>query len=209
MNHAQAIATQSGAKAAARVEAQRARILDAARRCFSERGFQGASIAAIADAAQMSQGLIYRYFTNKAAIIRAITDQQSETRRIALADIRSSADLVDQVLDKVDAWRDGRDDERGFDPALFLEVTAESTRDADVAAVVLAQETLIWEDFADFIRRNARPGTPPMDEATVNRRTIVFRCLLDGLILCYMRDRRMDRAVLRQSMLDALDAMAF
>ena len=62
------------AKATLRAEQQRARILDAARRCFSERGFQGASIAAIAEAAGMSQGLIYRYFTNKAAIVRAITD---------------------------------------------------------------------------------------------------------------------------------------
>ena len=46
----------------ARAQAQRNRILDAAQKCFAERGFHGAGMALIADTAQMSPGLIYRYF---------------------------------------------------------------------------------------------------------------------------------------------------
>lgn len=53
-----------------RAEKQRQRILAAARRCFVERGFHAASMATIADTAEMSQGLIYRYFESKNAIDR-------------------------------------------------------------------------------------------------------------------------------------------
>lgn len=197
------------AKATLRAEAQRARILDAARRCFSERGFQGASIAAIAEAAGMSQGLIYRYFTNKAAIIRAITDQHSEGRRNALDDLGSVGQLVDRLIELIDDWRAGSTcDQDIFDPALFLEVTAEATRDSDIASVVAAQEKLVWADFEDFLRRSARSAGQAVDENSIRERTIVLRCLLDGLILCYVRDPVMDRELLRRSLQDAVTTLS-
>lgn len=198
-----------GTKDSARAQAQRARILDAARKCFSERGFHGASIAAIADSAGMSQGLIYRYFTNKAAIIRAITDEQSEGRRAALEDIKTCSNLIDRVFEKLDSWRGDVAVCAGeFDPALFLEVSAEATRDAEIAAVVTAQEQVVWVDFEDFVERAARARGEILDAATVRRRTIVLRCLIDGLILCYVRDPEMDRETLRTSLHEALAALS-
>ena len=175
-----------GAKARARQEAQRERILEAARTCFSEGGFHGTGMAAIARAAGMSQGLIYRYFTNKAAIIRAITDEQREERREALAGIATCSELVDKLLEKIDAWREsgpGEACEGGFDAALFLEVSAEATRDADIAA------------------------GKPLEAEAVRRRTVVMRCLVDGLILCYVRDPQQDRDVLRHSLQEAITAL--
>lgn len=199
-----------GAKAKARQEAQRARILEAARGCFSEGGFHGTGMAAIARAAGMSQGLIYRYFTNKAAIIRAITDEQREERREALAGIATCSELVDKLLDKIDAWREsgpGGSCEGAFDAALFLEVSAEATRDADIAAVVTAQEPQIWVDFEDLVRRSAVAAGKPLDADAVRRRTVVMRCLVDGLILCYVRDPGQDREVLRQSLQEAISSL--
>ncbi len=52
-----------------RAEAQRDRILCAALKCFIEHGFHAASMANIAETAQMSAGLMYRYFDNKNAIV--------------------------------------------------------------------------------------------------------------------------------------------
>lgn len=199
-----------GAKAKARQEAQRARILEAARGCFSEGGFHGTGMAAIARAAGMSQGLIYRYFTNKAAIIRAITDEQREERREALAGIATCSELVDKLLEKIDAWREsgpGGSCEGAFDAALFLEVSAEATRDADIAAVVTAQEPQIWVDFEDLVRRSAVAAGKPLDADAVRRRTVVMRCLVDGLILCYVRDPGQDREVLRQSLQEAISSL--
>jgi TetR/AcrR family transcriptional regulator, fatty acid metabolism regulator protein len=47
-------------------------ILEAAQRVFVERGYQAASIAEIARAADISDGLIYRYYDNKRALLDAV-----------------------------------------------------------------------------------------------------------------------------------------
>ena len=44
-------------------------ILDAAKRAFAEKGFEGTSIAEIARTAQISDGLVYRYFRNKRELL--------------------------------------------------------------------------------------------------------------------------------------------
>ena len=46
-------------------ERKRQRILESARRCFGERGFAGATVAAIAADAGVSNGLLYQFFRNK------------------------------------------------------------------------------------------------------------------------------------------------
>src|SRR3984893_11893413 len=47
-------------------------ILDAAKRAFAEKGYEGASIADIARFAQISGGLAYRYFRNKRTLLFAV-----------------------------------------------------------------------------------------------------------------------------------------
>jgi TetR/AcrR family fatty acid metabolism transcriptional regulator len=44
-------------------------ILDAAKRAFADKGFEGTSIADIARTAQISDGLVYRYFRNKRELL--------------------------------------------------------------------------------------------------------------------------------------------
>jgi len=55
-------------------ESQRARILDAAMQVFARKGI-GATMADVAAAAGVSQGLAYRYFANKEAIYHALIEQ--------------------------------------------------------------------------------------------------------------------------------------
>ncbi|MBW8366377.1 MAG: TetR/AcrR family transcriptional regulator [Arenimonas sp.] len=198
------LAANSPSKAEQRALVQRTRILDAARSCFAESGFHGASIAAIAESAGMSQGLIYRYFTNKAAIVHAIVEEQRQGRGEALAGIESCHALVDLVMGKLERWRDSSTRFGSeFDPILFLEITAEATRDPDVAAVLATNEQSVWCDLSDVIRRDARASGKVLDEAQVQQRTIVLRCLVDGAILNWIRDPSMDPQQLRRS-LDAV-----
>jgi len=195
-------------KAELRVRAQRTRILDAAHIAFAERGFNGASIAAIAEAAAMSQGLIYRYFTNKAAIVHAIVDEQRQGRGEALAGVESCHELVDMLMEKLERWRarSGTFD-REFDPILFLEITAEATRDPDVAAVLASNEQSVWCDLSDVIRRDARTSGRALDNVQVQQRTIALRCLVDGAILNWIRDPSMDPQQLRSSLYAACDKL--
>src|SRR6266487_1667787 len=55
-------------------ETQRANILEAARRVFARKG-KAATMADVAEAAGVSQGLAYRYFASKEQIYRELLDQ--------------------------------------------------------------------------------------------------------------------------------------
>jgi AcrR family transcriptional regulator len=50
-------------------------LLEAARAAFAEHGFEGASISAIARTAGVSDGLIYRYFSDKRALLSAVLEK--------------------------------------------------------------------------------------------------------------------------------------
>lgn len=196
-----ATAERSSPKAIARALAQRARILDAARACFAERGFHGASIANIAQAAEISQGLIYRYFTNKAAIVHAIIDEQRGRRGDTLAGIVSCEALVDVVLLKLQNWRTRSGGPDGdFDPVLFLEITTEATRDIEVAAVLAEHERSLWIDLNELIRRSAEARGLQLAPAELQQRTLVLRCLIDGMVLNWVRDPAIDAQQMRSSL---------
>ena len=69
--------------------AQRERILDAAQKCFVSHGFHAAGMALIAETANMSPGLIYRYFDSKSTIILAIIERQGKGLPLKLARLRA------------------------------------------------------------------------------------------------------------------------
>jgi AcrR family transcriptional regulator len=56
-------------------EARRQRILEAARRCFGELGFAGATIESIAAAAGVSAGLLYQFVRNKEALFEVVVEE--------------------------------------------------------------------------------------------------------------------------------------
>src|SRR5690242_1291690 len=55
-----------------------AKILEGARKVFARKGM-GATMADIAAAARVSQGLAYRYFANKEAIINALVEESMQS----------------------------------------------------------------------------------------------------------------------------------
>lgn len=56
-------------------EKSRERIVDAATELFARQGFHGTSISAIAQAAEVSKGLMYNYFESKESLLDAILDK--------------------------------------------------------------------------------------------------------------------------------------
>lgn len=113
-----------------RREAQTARIMDAAKKCFVRSGFQGASMNEICREADMSPGALYRYFPSKEAIIEAIAE----------ADRAGDAEIFEKMVDNPDVI-DGfvsaaiehlvHVHENGAAP-LFTEVRAEGMRNEAV-----------------------------------------------------------------------------
>src|SRR5512135_2887414 len=60
-------------------EAQRTKILEGARQVLAHKGM-AATMADVAAAAEVSQGLTYRYFANKEALIRELVKQTVQAR---------------------------------------------------------------------------------------------------------------------------------
>jgi AcrR family transcriptional regulator len=56
-------------------QARREAILDAARECFFEHGFENATISQIADTVELSTGTLYLYFKNKEEIYVSILEE--------------------------------------------------------------------------------------------------------------------------------------
>ena len=177
-----------------RAQAQRARILDAARLCFVEQGFHAASMASIAETAGMSAGLIYRYFDSKNAIILAIIASQLEERRERIDSLRDIDQLGERVLALHQAWRSGEDS--GMNAALFLEMSAEATRDKQIAAALAASDEEGSRRFADWMRREAAQRGRQPDEADLQARRLILQAFIEGLALRAVRQPDLDPAVI-------------
>lgn len=184
---------------------QRERILEAARACFVKRGFHGASIADIAQEAGMSAGLMYRYFENKNAIIKAIIDRQLESGRRALEEINSSSDLVQGIVNAIEAWHS--DNAAHMSAPLFLEISAEATRDPEIAATVRQADALTKAHLLEAIQRTARSKSIYQDPARANMRMLLLMSVVEGLAVRTCRDRQIDRASLEGMLTKLIGAL--
>jgi AcrR family transcriptional regulator len=193
-------------EAGERARAQRERILRAARRCFVEHGFHAASIADIAKTAEMSTGLIYRYFDSKDAIVRAIVDRQMEEARGLLDAIGSAEDLVAAILDHFERWSRPSDDAEVDEKnaALFLEMAAEASRDARVAEVTRTADCVVRARLREALQRSVRAEGGEIDEATAERRVLALQCVIEGLMVRAVRQPDLDRTTLRACLEEAL-----
>ncbi|MFZ7096043.1 TetR/AcrR family transcriptional regulator [Luteimonas dalianensis] len=176
----------------ARVEAQRKRILDAAQQCFIEHGFHGASMASIAETADMSAGLIYRYFENKSAIILAIVEEQLVLLReeISLSD---RPDLATLMADNYARTCGAR---RGMNAALLLEISAEATRDPQIAAALDDYDATVRQALCEWLARDAEAGGFGQEPGLARQRALVLQCLFEGLKLRETREPGLDRGLL-------------
>ena len=169
-----------------RASAQRDRILNAANRCFIDHGFHAASMSSIADAADISAGLIYRYFDSKSAIILAIIERQLAEKRADIASLQPGVDFAERIGELVARWRAG--DARAMSPALFLEMSALGTRDPQIGAALSTSDRLTRGDFAAWLKQRAERSGTPLSDADAQVRAFALQCLVEGLALRVVRE---------------------
>lgn len=200
MNPAEAdqAATSEASSRQDRACAQRNRILNAARCCFIEHGFHAASMAQISAAAQMSAGLIYRYFANKNAIILAIIARQNEEACADIAALSSGTDLAPRLVDLFARWKSC--DPRMMNPALFLEMCAESSRDPEIAQALDEAERRKRTEIRAWIRQCARDAGSEVSEAEADTRAFTLLCFIEGLAVRAVREPDLDPSVLLDSL---------
>jgi AcrR family transcriptional regulator len=182
--------------AATRAARQRERILQAAEKCFIESGFHAASMAHIADTAGISAGLIYRYFDSKASIVKAIIERHLETEGARVIDrLNSAEDVCAAMLDLFERWQRG--DDPKMNAGLFLDLTAECTRDPQIARVVRDKDRLVSAALAQAVRRIARARGTERKGAAALERAELLQCLVGGLASRVVRNPALRRSALK------------
>lgn len=189
--------------AEARAQAQRQRILAAAEKCFIERGFHAASIANIADTAQMSPGLIYRYFSSKSEIILAIIELQLQLAREEMRQQDARADLARQIAESF-APDSGTPQTNA---ALFLEISAEATRDPAVGAAVRNSDRTLEAEFRQWLGRSADQGGYGLSAERAAGAVLVLQCLWEGMKVREARQPDFDHVALQAALQQCLPAL--
>lgn len=115
----------------------RDRIIASAKQLFSERGFHRTAIADLANDAQVSVGTIYRSFTNKSEIIRAIILADTEGTlgqlQVDIDQVRDGSIVGPVAIERmILQWVSKRSD------ALNHEIVAEGHRNPEVADMISA-----------------------------------------------------------------------
>ena len=191
--------TINGSRGNGRAERQRARILDAAEKCFIDSGFHAAGMARVAETAGMSAGLIYRYFDGKASIVKAIIARHLETEATRMIDqLSSPQDMSAAMLELFDRWRRG--DDPKLNAGLMLDLTAESTRDPKIARVVRDKDRLVEERLVRAVERIAQMRKRKLTPAEARGRAIVFQCLTEGLAYRAVRDPTLQPRTLKPAL---------
>jgi AcrR family transcriptional regulator len=141
---------------------RRAQILDAALTVFSTQGYHKASIKAIAKAAQVkSSALIYWYFDDKAALLRAVIEERSPLRHLPVFDESLVAaamtlppeTLLTQLMHGVLGLQD--------DPnsvAMMRLYLSEAVRNPDIGEGLGAFQTKVLDFLTGYLRHQIEAG---------------------------------------------------
>jgi len=198
----------SSSNAQARAEAQRVRILDAAQRCFIARGFHAAAVSDIAAEAGISQGLMYRYFDNKRAMILALIQRQLEEDQRSIGQTPASLDMVDGLLACYQQWARGESigdlDTAIANVGLYAEITAEAQRDPAVGTVLRKHDKLTTEAVCHWLREHDIARGAQVDEALLRERTLLLRVVVEGLAMRAVRDPDLAPETVRAVLLAAI-----
>lgn len=196
---------EAGQGVGARAAAQRRRILRAAQKCFVERGFHAASMATIAETAAMSPGLNYRYFRGKNEIILAIIEQQLGVARERIAELHATEDIAAALAGSYGVAE--QEDAERISAPLFLEMSAEATREPQIAAATQVSDTTVREVIAQVLMRARAQGGYGMSRATAVERALMLMCLFEGLRVREAREPRLNRKLLKAALTGLLTAI--
>jgi len=167
-------------------EDKREKLLQAAERCFIESGFHGARMAQIAKQAQMSPGHIYHYFESKEQIIAEMVRAHADEKLCALEKFKDAGDrIVDMMLENIEESVDSNTEP--FWSALMLEMTAEATRNSEIASTLRTVD-------ADMKARVINYLGAGVNQENIGARLEVLVALLQGIGIRNILNPDLDKA---------------
>lgn len=182
------------------LDARRAQILDAARRCFIRNGFHATSMQDVFKEADLSAGAVYRYFGSKAELIGAIAQMKIADFTAGLDDLDSSAlppldELLASVLAKVKEANEIDEVAK-----LVAQVWGEAIRTPEVAAALRGNMRIAFGRLTSVARLYQEAGVLRADIPAEKVGRVLAACLQGFMLqLTILRDVDVDdfRAGLR------------
>jgi len=158
--------------------AKRTELLDAAARCFAERGYHATRTADICAQAGMSSGNLFHYFPTKQAVLLALIERDGTQTASSVAELATADDPFDALLGLLDdVCRLAADSTYS---GLALEVSALAHRDEDVAVRFKAGDLGFRKGLEDLLERAAAAGQLDTDLTTEDAATWIA-ALVDGM----------------------------
>ncbi|WP_213990731.1 TetR/AcrR family transcriptional regulator [Sodalis sp. dw_96] len=176
-----------------RIEERRDQIIAAARICFRLHGFHGAGMAEIASLSKLSVGQIYRYFTNKEAIIEEIVRRIVKHRIKLMWDHDNDLSLVaDELANQ--RLLDGEDAE--INQALMLEIAAEATRNIQVEKILCEADAHLFHQGCEMMKQ----VYPHLDAGRIAALSEMMAVLSEGTalrMLTHQQQQHVDRSQMK------------
>lgn len=135
-----------------RREQRRDQILDAALRCFAERGFQATSMADIISASGLSAGALYLYFAGKWDIAQAVARRVMEGPLTAALDRPDSGGGPPGPAGVIRAIGAGLD-RHGIPPGFVVQIWGEAATDPEFRGIPDEVFTMLQSGFAGMLER--------------------------------------------------------
>lgn len=169
-------------------ERTRARLLEAARAVFRERGYAATRVDDITQKAGTSHGAFYLYFSNKQDILEALAVETAEAMYALgdqLAEISSGEEGYRQLRSWVERFIDAYQQHAPVVNAWIAADTEEDTRFDRLGREVLAQfsrriATSIQRAVADGLRHPVHPGTAAVALVAMLERVCYFWLVRGG-----------------------------
>jgi len=164
----------------------RAAILDAAAKLFAAQGYEQTTTHQVAGAAGISVGALYRYFTDKEAILGEIYESEVKGLRARILDGFSVVDVV--TKDARDLVRDAL--ERAFAiyaerPALWRVLVEQSRKVPELSRIRRRQEDELYATVQQILSSTPRVRLPDVEASAY-----LVSLFLENLIVDHVLYRR-------------------
>ena len=184
-------------------QARREHILDAAERCFINKGFHHATMDDICRVAQVSSGALYTYFVSKEALITGLCEREKERFGKELADIAQSTDFLAGLHRMAEHYCCNEPIEK---VRLHVEIAAEAGRNALIGNTVRDNDKAVSESLVHLIERERDQGRikPAVPVEIIVR---AMTALGDGLFLRRSLDPHFDPKSIIPAMMTMIEAL--
>ena len=180
-------------------DARRREILEAAGRCFAEKGFHSTSMQDFFAASGLTAGLVYRYFSSKDELIATLAAEALEQLHAGVEEaiMAEQPPGAEEVLARLLQTLDELDSREGM-ARVAVQVWGEALVNPTVAAITTAGIARLQEALARLVRTAQEAGQldREVDPAYAAR---ALYSLLPGFLLQRALDPAIDRAGYEQA----------